>query len=239
MLTHASRMCYNDFELKNVMKIVCLSFDDGTIYDERFIGLLNKYGLEATLNLNSGLKDFVWYYDNRPIRRLDLSKHVDLYKGHEVASHSLTHPYFSGLNEEQCIREVQEDIDNLSSIFGYKVVGFAFPFHDQTEDNIRTVKDNIDLEYIRYSYLTDEIMPKDRYHIPINALYDDENIYERLEAFSNNDLDNSLFVIAGHAYEFEMKDDWGKIEKLLSYLKDNKKITVLTMRKAVKVLFND
>ena len=62
------------------MRIVCLSFDDGTIYDERFIGLLNKYGLEATLNLNSGLKDFVWYYDDRPIKRLDLSKHVDLYK---------------------------------------------------------------------------------------------------------------------------------------------------------------
>ena len=44
------------------MKIVCLSFDDGTIYDLRFIELLNKYNLKASLNLNSELNDFVWNY---------------------------------------------------------------------------------------------------------------------------------------------------------------------------------
>ena len=44
------------------MKIVSLSFDDGTIYDLKFIELLNKYKLNATLNLNSGLCDFIWTY---------------------------------------------------------------------------------------------------------------------------------------------------------------------------------
>ena len=77
------------------MKIVCLSFDDGTVYDVRFIELLNKYNLKATLNLNSELKDFVWYFGNNPIKRLDLNEYKELYNGHEVASHSLTHPYFS------------------------------------------------------------------------------------------------------------------------------------------------
>ena len=102
------------------MKIVCLSFDDGTIYDQRFIELLNKHHLKATLNLNSGLKDFVWYFDgDRPIKRLDLSEYKNLYNGHEVASHSLTHPYFSGLNKEQSIKEVKDDIDNLTSIFNH------------------------------------------------------------------------------------------------------------------------
>ena len=56
------------------MKIVSLSFDDGTIYDKRFIDLLNKYGLRATFNLNSGLKDFIWYYEDKPIRRLNLCR---------------------------------------------------------------------------------------------------------------------------------------------------------------------
>ena len=219
------------------MRIVCLSFDDGTIYDKRFIELLNKYNLKATLNLNSGLKDFVWYYDNKPIRRLGLEENKHLYDGHEVTSHSLTHPYFSSLSKEEIIYQVQTDIDNLSSIFGREVVGFAFPFHDQTEDNIKTVYENIKLEYIRYSYLTNDYLPKDRYHIPIHAMYDDEDIYERLEEFKKNNLENSLFVIAGHAYEFEMKNDWDKIESLLIYLKDNKNLTVLTMREAVKIIF--
>ena len=120
------------------MKIVSLSFDDGTIYDLRFIELLNKYNLKATLNLNSELKDFVWYYNNQyPIKRLDLEKVKDAYKGQEVASHSLTHPYFSSLDDKEVIRQVKEDVENLSKIFGYKIEGFALPFHDQTEENIQ------------------------------------------------------------------------------------------------------
>lgn len=220
------------------MRIVCLSFDDGTIYDQHFIELLNKYQLKATLNLNSGLNDFVWYFDDRPVRRLDLSKCRDLYKGHEVASHSLTHPYFSSLSKEQVIKEVREDIDNLSSIFGEKIVGFAFPFHDQTEDNIQTVKDNFDLEYIRYSHVTNEYFPKDRYHIPLNAFYNEDDIYDKLEIFGKNELENSLFLIVGHSYEFEMKNEWERIEKLLIYLKENKDVVVMTVRDAVRHLFN-
>lgn len=221
------------------MKIVCLSFDDGTIYDERFISLLNKYGLKATLNLNSGLKDFVWYFGDRPVRRFDLSKVVDLYKGHEVASHSLTHPYFSSLSFEQIKKEVKEDIENLNSIFHRKIVGFAFPFHDQTEDNIKIVQENFDLKYIRFSYFASGYQPKDRYHIPLNALYNDDDIYDKLEDFKKNKLENSLFVIAGHSYEFEMRDEWGKIENLLVHLKESKEITVLTMKEAVKIMFGE
>ena len=36
-----------------------ISFDDGTIYDRRFVTLLNQYHLKGTFNLNSGLEDFV------------------------------------------------------------------------------------------------------------------------------------------------------------------------------------
>lgn len=219
------------------MKIVSLSFDDGTIYDLRFIELLNKYGLKATLNLNSGLKDFVWYFKDRPIIRLDLEQVKDAYKGHEVASHSLDHPYFSSLSTEETIRQVKEDVQNLSKIFERDVVGFAFPFHDQTEENIKVVSENVDLRYIRYSFFADNYLPRDRYHIPLNALYDDEYIYEKLSAFKNNDLTNSLFVIAGHSYEFEMKNHWEKIENLLKYLKNDEKITVLPLKDAVEVLF--
>ena len=219
------------------MKIVCLSFDDGTIYDLRFIELLNKYNLSATLNLNSGLDDFVWYYGSHPIERLKLKEVVSKYKGHEVCSHSLTHPYFSSLDREDIIRQVKEDIDNLSSIFNQEVVGFAFPFHDQTEDNIQTIKNNIDLKYIRYSCFKEEYVPLDRYHIPLNALYDDEDIYVKLEKFSKNNLENSLFVIAGHSYEFEVKNDWDKIEELLKYLSLNKDIVVKTLKDAVDIIF--
>ena len=219
------------------MKIVSLSFDDGTIYDLRFIELLNKYDIKATLNLNSGLDSFVWYYnDTFPIKRLNLLEVNDKYKGHEVASHSLTHPYFSSLDKKEILRQVNEDIKNLREIFGYEIEGFAFPFHDQTEENIQTIKENIPLSYIRYSYLNKSGIHKDKYHIHINALYDDEDIYESLKKFKNSSDENALFVIAGHAYEFEVKNDWEKIEKLLIYLKEEK-FNVKTLKDAVKILF--
>lgn len=219
------------------MKIVSLSFDDGTIYDKRFIDLLNKYGLRATFNLNSGLDDFIWYYEDKPIRRLNLEESKEIYKGHEVASHSLTHPYFSSLDEKRQIREVEEDILNLEKIFSRKIEGFAFPFIDQTEANIQVVKNNIDLKYIRCSIFTEKILPKDRYHVGINALYDDKDIYEKLERYKSNILPNSLFVIAGHSYEFEVKNDWEKIEKLLKYLKENDELLVLPLIDAIKLIF--
>ena len=219
------------------MKIVSLSFDDGTIYDKRFIALLNKYGLRATFNLNSGLDDFIWYYEDKPIRRLNLEESKEIYKGHEVASHSLTHPYFSSLDEKRQIREVEEDILNLEKIFSRKIEGFAFPFIDQTEDNIQVVKNNIDLKYIRCSIFTEKILPKDRYHVGINALYDDKDIYEKLERYKSNILPNSLFIIAGHSYEFEVKNDWEKIEKLLKYLKENDELLVLPLIDAIKLIF--
>ena len=46
-------------------KIFILSFDDGTVWDGRFVELLNKYGMKATFNLNSGLEDFVWNFEDR------------------------------------------------------------------------------------------------------------------------------------------------------------------------------
>ena len=219
------------------MKIVSLSFDDGTIYDLRFIELLNKYNIRATLNLNSKLDNFVWYFGDTPIERLKLNEVVEKYDGHEVCSHSLTHPYFSSLSKEEIIRQVKEDCENLSKIFNRDINAFAFPFHDQTEEHIQILKENLNLYYFRYSYLEESYLPKDRYHIPFTALYNDNDLYEKLEKFKNNDLDNSLFVIAGHSYEFEVRNEWERIEELLKYLSSNKDIVVLPLIDAINVIF--
>lgn len=36
-------------------KALTLSYDDGVIHDKRLIDILNRYGLKATFNLNSGI----------------------------------------------------------------------------------------------------------------------------------------------------------------------------------------
>ena len=72
-------------------KILLLSFDDGTIYDKRFVQLLNKYGIKATFNLNSGLEDFIWHYEDRfPIHRQILADTLRQYRGMKLPATACT-----------------------------------------------------------------------------------------------------------------------------------------------------
>ena len=100
-------------------KIFLLSFDDGVIWDQWFAQMLNHYQIPCTFNLNSGLEDFVWHYeDHFPVRRLKLKDSVSFYDGHEIASHSLHHHWLNALSDEQLRREVGDDVAALKNIFG-------------------------------------------------------------------------------------------------------------------------
>ncbi len=199
-------------------KYFLLSFDDGTIYDRRFVELLNQYGIKGTFNLNSGLEDFVWYYEDRfPVRRQILSETVDQYRGHEIASHSLHHHWLNSLTPPQISREIGEDCENLKKLFGLQEIGFGVPFTACDAREIRIIRKFV--RYIRLSEFADSFaLPKDPYHIPIHALYNDADVREKIAAFAENTLEDSLFVMAGHSYELEVLNHWEYMEGLLQYI---------------------
>ena len=200
------------------MKYFLLSFDDGTVHDRRFVDLLNRYGIKGTFNQNSGLEDFVWHYCDRfPVRRQRLSRTVEQYRGHEVASHTLTHPWLDTLTPPQLSREVGEDCRALKGIFGLEEIGFGVPFTACEEREIRIIRKFV--RYIRLSEFSDSFAPPaDPYHIPIHALYNQPDVKERIAAFSESDLPVSLFVMAGHSYELEALDHWEYMDALLQYI---------------------
>ena len=196
-----------------------LSFDDGTIWDRRFVELLNRYGVKCTFNLNSGLEDFVWQYEDRfPIRRQCLAETVAQYRGHEVASHSLHHHWLNTLTPPQLSREIGEDCKALKALFGLEEIGFGVPFTACGEREIKIIRKFV--RYIRLSAFSDSFaLPEDPYHIPIHGLYNDPDIREKIARFAENKLEDSLFVMAGPSYEFEVLDHWEYIEELLKYIK--------------------
>lgn len=199
-------------------KIFLLSFDDGTEQDGRLIQLLNKYNIPATFNLNSGLEDFVWEYEGKPVIRQHLADTIEQYRGHEIASHSLHHYRLETLPPPQLRREVEEDCGHLRSIFDVQELGFAVPFTICTEREIRIIRKYV--RYIRLSEFADSFAPPaDPYHIPIHGLYNDPDIREKIAAFADSDLPVSLFVMAGHSYELDMHDHWEYMEDLLKFLK--------------------
>lgn len=199
-------------------KYFLLSFDDGTIYDRRFVQLLNKHGIKGTFNLNSGLEDFVWLYEDKfPICRQKLSEIGELYNGHEIASHSLHHHWLNTLTPPQISREIDEDCEMLKKTFHLEEIGFGVPFTACTEREIKIIRKFV--RYIRLSEFAESFaLPKDPYHIPIHALYNDVNIREKIAAFAESDLENALFVMAGHSYELEVLGHWEYMEELLTFL---------------------
>ena len=210
-------------------KIFLLSFDDGTVWDRRFVKLLNRYGIKGTFNLNSGLEDFGWTFEDRfPVRRQILSEIGDLYDGHEIASHSLHHHRLDQLSPPQLRREVEEDVARLKEVFGLAEIGFGVPFTFCNDREVRIIKKLV--RYIRLSEFADSFaLPEDEYHIPIHGLYNDPDIREKLAKFAQSDLPVSLFVMAGHSYELEALDHWQYMEELLKLVKDYGFETMTTM----------
>ena len=195
------------------MKYFILSIDDGTIYDEKVIEILNRHHIKGTFNLNSGLEDFVWYNEGRPVRRNTLSACIDLYKGHEIASHSLTHPHLTECSDDHIGYEVGVDKENLERIFGKPITSFAFPFEDADDRCINRIKAIGGFTAIRISEIDPSFrFPIDPFHIKITSL----NVREAVELFPRFTKDDSaqLFTFVSHAYDFEFDNTYDALECL-------------------------
>ena len=112
-------------------KAITFSFDDGVTQDIRLVEILNKYNLKATFNLNSSLlsKDNFLDRNGRRVRhkKLFVDEVKNVYHGHEVAVHTLTHPNLTTLEENDIVYQVETDREVLSNIMGYEVIGMAYP----------------------------------------------------------------------------------------------------------------
>lgn len=112
-------------------KAVTFSYDDGVTQDRRLIKIFDKYGLKATFNLNSGLLGTA----NLLVREDVTVSHCksracevkEIYKNHEIAAHTLTHPSLPRLSDEEIVEQVEKDRLALSELAGYEVLGMAYP----------------------------------------------------------------------------------------------------------------
>lgn len=209
-------------------KILTFSFDDGITQDERFIKILNKYGLKGTFNLNYELlgKDGFLTIKGKKINHKKIlpEKVSGLYEGHEVASHTLTHPNLTTLPPEELICQVEEDRIKLSELVGYEVQGFAYPCgginHNKAVADL--IRSKTGVKYARtivHSY--DFEVQEDLFLFkPTASLTKDKAVIPDLcDRFLNSESENvQLFYIWGHSYELDVDDDWEFFEKVCQKL---------------------
>jgi len=198
-------------------KAITFSYDDGVTTDLKLLEIFNKYGIKCTFNLNYGLGPSKggWEYMGKPVNRLDLAEHVKKYAGHEIAAHALTHPDLTKLSIQEARREMAEDKEGLTRLFGKAPVGMAYPFgtyNDEVVDMLsalgfkyaRTVN-----ESCNFDVQTDLLRFKPTCH------HDNDRLFELAEEFLAMETEEpKIFYIWGHSYEFMGKENWDRIEKL-------------------------
>lgn len=108
---------------KGKYKALTMSYNDGYSEDERLLDIFNRYGVKAIFNLNSGL--FQETYNGHT--RIPKERIAELYKGHEVATHSYTHPTLARCPLVQIAEEILQDRKELEMITGGLVRGLAYP----------------------------------------------------------------------------------------------------------------
>jgi peptidoglycan/xylan/chitin deacetylase (PgdA/CDA1 family) len=194
-------------------KVLTFSYDDGKIPDRRLVALFNEYGLKGTFNLNAGLEgnSFTEPWQER----IPMSEYPEVYKGHEVACHTFTHPTIARCPKEQIAQQVLEDRRVLEKIMGKTIRGMAYPngsFDDQVVDvfkscgivHARTVNQTLSFD-----------LPSDFLRWNPTCRHADPNLDRLGDEFINLHKTQYMymFYVWGHSYEFDRDNNWDIIEK--------------------------
>jgi peptidoglycan-N-acetylglucosamine deacetylase len=217
------------------MKYVALSYDDATLADERFIALLNRYGMKATLHLNAGLYRSLHPHKTGGQLRLPLNVMRNLYRLHEVAAHGFTHPDLTKLTNEEIDGELAKDIEALSRDFKRTVTGFAYPYGTYTPRVVERVKAS-GLLYARTIKNTHKFaLPKNPLRLHPTCHDNDPKLPALIDKFlALPETEDALFILWGHSYEFEDDRRWGSFEETLKRLSRKKGVHYGTLNQALK-----
>lgn len=187
-------------------KALIMSFDDAGTQDRQLVSIFNTYGIVGSFNLTSGKLDQANYITS--------SELAALYKNHEVAGHSVDHPYLETLTKAQVISEIADCKTKLSNITGYEVRGFAYPF-GTFNDTVVQVEKDLNIAYARVT--------NDRYDFEIPPALPFELLTWRATAHFNNAdyFADQLIVnkkermacmfIWGHSWELDGNDGWNRM----------------------------
>lgn len=223
------------FKNQAKQKAITFSYDDGVTQDIRLIELLNKYNLKCTFNLNSDLlgKPGTLIRENQRVSHYKIcSKDVrEIYAGHEVAVHTLTHPNLTTLNKEEIIRQVEQDRLNLSELTGYEVVGMAYPCGgvNHNEKVAKIIKENTGVRYSRTIISTNNFDLQDNLYCFNPTVYHLDGfdyLMELGEKFITMETDKpQIFYIWGHSYEMDFAPDyWSRLEEFLALISNKEDV---------------
>ena len=224
-------------------KAITFSFDDGVTQDVRMIKMLDKYNLKATFNINSnalGMKRTL--EEQGYLIKHDKNNPEDvreIYKNHEIASHTKDHHNLTLLNTEGILDQVVPDLKKLSDLAGYEVFGFAYPCGGVNNDD-RTAEVLKTLTSVKYARTIESThcfdVPKNMFRFDPTVYFVEDCLFDVVNEFLNSKSDKpQLLYIWGHTYQLDpgIAISWEKFEKLCKLIANRDDIFYGTNREVL------
>lgn len=193
-------------------KALTMSYDDGKVQDERLVGIFNRHGIRGTFNLNYGM------LGQKP--RLSAERIRELYTGHEIATHTMTHPTIARCPLTAVAEELLEDRKGLERLTGQIIRGHAYPNGSYNEE-IKTLLRGLGLAYARVVRATGEFeLPTDPYEWHPTCHHNDPGLMDKARFFAEFPKKQylKLMYVWGHSYEFDQNDNWQVMEEFCAYM---------------------
>ncbi len=204
-------------------KAFTMSYDDGVEQDIRLIEIMKKHGVKGTFNLNGRdlLEEEYTYPAGTIHRRMGRKLAYETYadSGMEIALHGFTHPFLDRIPQEMAVYEIMKDREVLESVFGRVIRGMAYPMGTFNDMTVK-VLDACKVAYARTTVSTGGFaLPTDWLRMPATCHHNDPRVLDLANRFIGEESPWSypqLFYLWGHAYEFEINDNWDHIDRILS-----------------------
>jgi len=188
-------------------RALTLSFDDGGHNDRKLVEILNRYGLRSSFHLNSSLLG-----QEDHIKRDEVAS---LYQGHEVAVHTVSHPFLQHLPPTAVIDEILKNRLDLEQLCGYPVRGMSYPFGTWSPE-VATLLPSLGIRYSRTCHTTKNFDLSNDFLTLSPTMHHKDGILEKAQELF--DLHRwrpqlGVFHIWGHSHEFALDNNWDLIEK--------------------------
>lgn len=203
-------------------KAISLSYDDGRIEDRRLVELLNRHGLKGSFHLNSGTLGLD--------KRVAPGEVADLYRGHEVSVHTVTHPSLHLVPREEVAREILDDRRRLEDLVGYPVRGMSYP-NGAYSDAVVAALPLLGIEYARTTRKADSFqLLRETDFLRWHPACHDREGAARAEAFLALPARYGLqhLFVWGHSYEFATDADWQRIEAFCALVANRSEVWYAT-----------
>lgn len=195
-------------------KVLTLSYDDGKLTDEKMISIMNHYGIKGTFNLNFSVSS------SKNIEYVPLDRVQEVYKGHEVATHTYSHITIARCPATQIYREIFEDKKGWESIMNVPVRGHSYPYGSFSEE-VKHIFQNAGIVYARTTNQTLEFeLPKDWMEWDATCRHNNPQLMELAKRFVESAGSKSLklMYVWGHSNEFKKENNWEILEEFCKYV---------------------